>query len=572
MSLKEIVSKLLRGSPLFRILSLVCAVAIAVGVFSLCSAGAKKTPTITSINPPVGSPGDIMIINGENFGPAREYLSYVEIGGSKITEGGFIEWTDTAIRFVLPANIQDGLVYVSSKNGKSKPVFFANAAGIPVAVPPNTKTTMPIIVSIQPEKAAPGTLLTITGSNFGEIRGTSKVYFTANRDDSASSVSAKNFGLEANKFDPKFIPADEGDFDYEYWSGNEVRVRVPDGAADGLVYIQTEKGGSNYYHEDIDIPVGKKTYSSRRTYLIQSSAEVDSIKITKQASLTLRIPFPPVTSRQPVAELSECTPDPVINEYKGTTIHQFDLSTQGPKKVTTKQSFVVATYTVETDINPKNVKNFSEKKRALFQTFTAADDLIQSRNDKVVRTAAEITKGYTNPFSKAKIVYDWLTANFKYSAKESNKPFDPEAFLYKKKGSAYDFAILYTSLLRACGVPAQIYSGILANADMKAIDHWWCAFYIENFGWVPVDPALGAGMEYKPFRPVENPSEWYFGNLDSQHIIFSRGWNSLKPTLMNSKTVYRDRSYALQSVWEESSEGVKKYSSLWNTPIVVGVY
>ena len=214
MNLKKILSFLLRGSPLFRIISLLAAVAVVVGIFSLFSAGTKKLPEITSINPPVGSPGDIMIISGKNFGSIKEYLAYVEIGGSRITEGGFIEWTDSSIRLVLPANIQDGLVVVATKAGRSKPFFFANEAGIPVAVPPDTKTTLPVIASIYPEKASPGTLLTITGANFGEVRGNSKVYFTANRDDSASSVSAKNFGLEANKFDPKFISADEGDFDY----------------------------------------------------------------------------------------------------------------------------------------------------------------------------------------------------------------------------------------------------------------------------------------------------------------------------------------------------------------------
>ena len=108
---------------------------------------------------------------------------------------------------------------------------------------------------------------------------------------------------------------------------------------------------------------------------------------------------------------------------------------------------------------------------------------------------------------------------------------------------------------------------------MKTRPHWWTEFYIEGFGWVPVDISLGMGLPYKSFRPVENNVEFYFGNLDGQHIAFSKGWNEIKQTIsQNSKIVYRPKTYALQSIWEESSEGNVNYSSLWNDPIVLGLY
>ena len=72
---------------------------------------------------------------------------------------------------------------------------------------------------------------------------------------------------------------------------------------------------------------------------------------------------------------------------------------------------------------------------------------------------------------------------------------------------------------------------------------------------------------------IENPNEFYFGNLDSQHIAFSRGINEIKQTMSaKNKIVYRPKTYALQSIWEESSEGNVNYSSLWNTPVVLGLY
>ena len=66
--------------------------------------------------------------------------------------------------------------------------------------------------------------------------------------------------------------------------------------------------------------------------------------------------------------------------------------------------------------------------------------------------------------------------------------------------------------------------------------------------------------------------DFYFGNLDSHHITFSRGWNQLKPFSLDNKIVQQPRSFALQSIWEEANVSTVKYSSYWSVPVVKGVY
>ena len=144
--------------------------------------------------------------------------------------------------------------------------------------------------------------------------------------------------------------------------------------------------------------------------------------------------------------------------------------------------------------------------------------------------------------------------------------------LRTSSGDAYDFAIVFTALCRSADIPAVPISGILVENDSRTRNHWWTEIYFENYGWFPVDIALGAGLNYRPFTQVENPEKYYFGNMDSQHIVFSRGWNQIKTSLLNSKTVYRPRTYALQSIWEEASSTTTNYSSLWNNPIIMGIY
>ncbi len=573
MRLGRSLSVLYRSYPLFRIGCIVFLCLLCLGIVSFITFEAKKLPEIRSLSPAVGSAGDVVTIQGEHFGEERGTSGYVEIGGSRLTAQGYLSWTDTQIRIVLPTNVQDGLVIVATKNGRSKPGFFANEAGIPVEVPPNTQTSLPVITAITPQTGSYGSLVTISGTNFGTVRSNSAVFFTANRDDASQATFTSGIETDSpGEFNPQFIPASENNYDYEYWSDGEIRVRIPDGAADGALFVRTEKGTSNYMQAEIRLPAGTKSYTGRRTYVLQLTEDVEDLDSKNTTSVTLRVPRPLVTAAQPMAELTECKPAPVIANYKNTIIHQTELVRASNRKVKFSQQFVVAVYTVQTDVNAKKVRPFSEKSRVLYRATTQPDSLILSNDETVAAKAKEIVGKETNPYLQAKLVYDYMLDAYDFPSRLSRENESALDLLSKKRGDAYDFAVLYTTLVRALGIPCLPVSGILVDADLHVQPHWWSEFYIEQFGWIPVDVALAKGLDYKAFKPLDDARAFYFGNMDSQHIAFSRGWNEVKPALVNSKIVRRAKSYAFQSIWEESSEGKVNYSTLWNDPAVLGIY
>ena len=573
MSLGRTFSVLYRSYPLFRISCIVFLCLLCLGIVSFITFEAKKLPAIRSLSPAVGSAGDVMTIQGEHFGEERGTSGYVEIGGSRLTAQGYLSWTDTQIRIMLPTNVQDGLVIVATKNGRSKPGFFANEAGIPVAVPPDTQTSLPVITAITPQTGSYGTLMTIRGTNFGTVRGSGAVFFSANRDDASQATFTSGVETDSpGEFTPQFIPASETNYDYEYWSDGEIRVRIPDGAADGSLFVRTEKGASNALKAEIRLPAGTKSYTGRRTYVIQMTEDLEDLDSKNTTSVTLRVPRPLVTAAQPMADLTECKPEPVIANYKNTIIHQVERVRASNRKVKFSQQFVVAVYTVQTDVNAKKVRPFSEKSRVLYRATTQPDSLIQSNDEAVAAKAKEIVGKETNPYLQAKLVYDYMLDTYDFPSRLSRENESALDLLRKERGDAYDFAVLYTTLVRALGIPCLPVSGILVDADLHVQPHWWSEFYIEQFGWIPVDVALAKGLDYKAFKPLDDARAFYFGNLDSQHIAFSRGWNEVKPALVNSKIVRRAKSYAFQSIWEESSEGKVNYSTLWNAPVVLGVY
>ncbi|MBQ0050763.1 MAG: IPT/TIG domain-containing protein [Treponema sp.] len=572
MKLKETLSLIFRKYSSIRFFLLIALVLMALVILTFATVKAKKVPSIATVIPSVGSPGDTMVIRGTNFGSTRG-SSCVEIGGSRITASSYIVWTDSLIKLVLPSNVQDGLIVVHTQAGRSKPGFFANETGIPVAVPKDAKTTSPTIASISPATGGYGTLITITGSNFGSIRGNSQVLFSAARDD--ADMAQQTAGDTTGEMDLQFIPASMTDFDYEYWSDNEIRVRIPDGAASGPLVIASDKGKSNTYGMEVTVSKENKFFHSRKTYVIQVNADIENINSKNSTSITLRMPKPVVSASQPMATLTECIPEPVLEDFRNTVVYKFELakSNSANRKTRYQQSYIVSTYAVDTNLSSKLVRQYSEKERQIFKVFTQADNLVASENAEIIELAKKITGKEKNPFNKAKLIYTYILQNYKLKDKLRKSDYSPMDLLKNKDGDAYDFSIFYAALLRASGIPANPVSGILVDSELNAQNHWWNEIYFEGYGWVPADIALGFGMEYKSFKAVENSAEFYFGNLDGQHIAFSRGWNELKQTISdNSKIVYRPKTYALQSIWEESSEGNVNYSSLWNNPVVLGIY
>lgn len=557
---------LFRKSPLARTLCWVVCVAVLAAALLLTGYSFRRAPAIEGISPPSGSPGEVVVITGRNFGDVRDTGGYVEFAGNRLTSGSYLSWNDTEIRVVLPANLRDGLVVVGTKGSRSNPSFFVNAESVPVALAATGESSVPVITALRPERPAVGQLLTLSGSNFGGTREKSRVFFSAGYGESGGPAGQEDGGQSV------FIAANSGDFDYVYWSDSEIRVYVPDGAASGTVYVETAGGKSAQSGIVIDSRAGEKRFLSPKSYLVQVSVDIEDFSGDKDSAVVLRCPRPQISASQPSAELTECSPEPVIPDFRNTVIHQLQggRASSGRRRFT--HNFAVSVYETNTSVNPKAILPYSAVNDALVANAVKADECVPSDHEAVRALAARIAGGEKNPYTAAKLIYEYMADNFKVSQKVRSGDVSSLDMLRTKKGDAYDFAVLYAALLRASGIPALPDSGVLVGQNLKTQKHWWCEFYIPGLGWIPSDPALGAGLSYYSWTKNIDARSFYFGNLDAQHILFSRGWNELKPGSNSAKTVRHPRSFALQSFWEEVTGKTSRYSCYWADPVVLGVY
>ena len=562
-------SYLFRKYTQVRVACFLAVAAIAISIVVIVSFKNKPVPEIDAIVPPVGSPGDVVVIKGKNFGDVRD-MSYVEFAGSKLTASSYISWQDDAIKLVLPSNIQDGLVVVGVNNQRSKPALFANEVDIPVPVTQSFQTTKPVISSLSSSKLGIGSLLTIFGNNFGSSRGQSKVYFTSDYDYAVSQASfVSNAILTAN-----VVSASDFDEDYEYWTNNEIRVRVPDGAYSGVVFVDTGREKSDPVEFTVNATAGTKAYIGKKIYLVQYSADVSDVMTTDISTITLRCPLPVTSPWQPVLEFTEILPLPVLQNYQNCIIHQITKNRNNSPKSVFRQTFAVSVCEINTDVKVAGIGSYKNMNELLYEKYTKADDVVLSSSEKVVKLAEEIVGKETNAYKKAQMIYQYMLEHYSVLDKVRKNDADPLDVFKTRSGDAYDYAVIYASLARAAGIPALVNSGILIGQDLTSQAHWWNEIYLYGFGWLPVDLALADGLEYKtwPEHADMDDATYYFGNLDSHHIAFSRGYNDIKPFAQDNKIVKYPKSFALQSIWEEASSNTAKYSSYWSVPSIKGVY
>lgn len=128
------------------------------------------------------------------------------------------------------------------------------------------------------------------------------------------------------------------------------------------------------------------------------------------------------------------------------------------------------------------------------------------------KLVAELTEGVSDPLEKARRFYDFITLKMKYN-------FMPQYFTQRNiaENAALNFSgdcgvltLLFITLCRCAGIPAQWQSGLTAEPAFLGA-HDWARFYIAPYGWLYADCSYGTGAVR---ADNEERRRFYFGNLD----------------------------------------------------------
>jgi transglutaminase-like putative cysteine protease len=528
-------------------------------VFLLLSSRiAGRPPVVESITPRIGYPKDVMVITGRFFGRTREG-GEVAVGGSPLVSGDYLEWKDNQISLRIPEDVSSGLVRVITKRGKSRGILFTNREQIPVVISGPVKAGEPYLRAIDPLAGSVGTLLDLSGLNFGQDRGGGRVLFTwvSSEDDKESE------GEEGS-----LVSALEYDQDYESWGDQEIQVRIPDGASSGHLLVAAEKGRSNSLYVEVGGAAGTKLFPLKQTYALEYSVQVRAVTGGAPNSLYLWVPKPLEGPEQRGIQLVTQEPVPMFEDVRGVKLYRLENLLPG-ESYGVFQSYMVDRYSVETKVNVGRVPPYDTATK-LYKRYTAADPQVPAGSDEVVKLARSVVAGERNPYRQARAVYEYLLTRLEPVSSAGDQ--NPLRSLETRKADAYSYAVLFCALARAVGVPARPVAGYLLERGASASRHYWAEFYLETVGWIPVDPLLGEGRTRVTIPPEANPRNYYFGSLDFDRVTFSKGLIELNSMDPQGRAVRRADIPSLQSIHEEAAGGLASYSAYWSGLRVTGTY
>ena len=544
-------------SKFYKAVSLVPAfLAPVMALFFSCS---LRVPVISSIDPKTGNIGEVITLRGSNFGEDRDE-SYVSIAGTTPTNSSYYRWQDDLISIKVPESGESGLIYVHVRGRKSNGVLFLNSAAVPKPVDGENFGLEPKISSVSPQMGPPGTIITITGSNFGASRETGGVFFSWDFE----STSFNPYEVR----EPEFIEVSETELGYEAWNAREIRVRLPDGAVSGNLEVRTSHGKSRPVFFDVSGRPGTKTFSEKRSYTINFSVDVKILEAARPNTLYLWVPRPVSSPSQRNVNLISCSANPFVDNYRGASLFKLENLGTGTSH-TISCSFSIDVYALETEIRPQAVR---QEESPLFAIYTQSSALIPSDDPQIKAAVNTIIGREQNPYNKAKLIYDWILANIEIFETLPVPSGGIAAALEKRQLDSYHAALLFTAMARAARLPCIPAAGVLVNRSGQTLQHYWAEFWIDGFGWLPVDPAMGYGAVPENFISKQNLAGYYFGNLDSQRIAFSRGEVKFSQMDSRGRVVSHTHSYSLQNIWEEAAGGLESYSSLWGDITISGIY
>ncbi|OHE67667.1 MAG: transcription factor, partial [Treponema sp. GWB1_62_6] len=524
----------------------------------LASSCFTRGPRIDSIDPRIGTMGEVLRIEGSGFGGDRGQ-SRVTIAGIAPTSSSYIEWSPTRISVRIPDFGESGLVYVHTDNGKSNAALFTNRESLPLPVSSANEGINPRIDSLENASGGIGSSVAILGRNFGSSRENGAVLFAwAAEEPPAAPASAQI---------PKTVEVSELEYGYEFWSDREIRVRVPDGAVSGNLIIRTVRGDSNPVFFQIDGMPGGKSFKERRSYVVNYSVDIKVARVSGPNALYLWVPRPATGSAQKEAKLLSRSLEPFVEGRTGASLYQFkDLAEDG--SILLSSSYLVDVYATSAQMKPQAIKKAVES--PVRNAYTLSTPLIPADDKEIVKLADRLAGKENNPWIVARKYYDWMRTELDFSVSPSSG--GAMEALTSGKADAYSSALLFCALARASGIPAVPSAGFLVDRTRASERHFWSEFWIDGFGWVPVDIALGARWTPAGFSVRADAGDFYFGNLDNQHVAFSRGAAELSPMDPRGRTAIRERGYSFQNLWEEATGGLDSYSSLWSDLTVTGVY
>lgn len=203
-----------------------------------------------------------------------------------------------------------------------------------------------------------------------------------------------------------------------------------------------------------------------------------------------------------------CEPTFLKDDFGNLYAHWDNIVIEPEKAFAVELNYHLISFSISYLVNPSMVKTYDENSD-LYKRYTQPEELIESDSPQIISTARSITGDEKNPYKNALRIFNFVITHMQYERQEEER-----GALWALKNGAGDcseYSYLFVALCRASRIPARIQSGFAFNkvGETMRDGHMWAEFYLENYGWIPVDATWGQfqNRNFLHFSSIQNMSQ-----------------------------------------------------------------
>lgn len=185
-------------------------------------------------------------------------------------------------------------------------------------------------------------------------------------------------------------------------------------------------------------------------------------------------------------------PDEIRKDDFGNMYAYYDATGMLPgerKNITIERKVVVSTFVTDEPILARSNGSVTKDNKM----YVEPQERIESNNEDIIKKANEITEGLTTDYRKASAIFEYVNTTLVYDTSETYANKGALSALKNNKGVCEEFATLFVALCRAEDIPSRVVAGYKVEEVNKVetlIDHAWAEIYLDEYGWIPVEPTV----------------------------------------------------------------------------------
>jgi hypothetical protein len=176
-----------------------------------------------------------------------------------------------------------------------------------------------------------------------------------------------------------------------------------------------------------------------------------------------------------------------LNDSSGNKyFHWNNLKMDEEQTFSLELDYYVLSFSIRYLVDSSIVGNYDTSSET-YKRYVEPEKMIESNNSRIIPIAHNLTNNVDDWHEKAVRIYNFVYRHMHYEVQKEER--GALWALENGTGDCSEYSYLFVALCRAAGIPARIQAGFTFHHPSETLEdgHMWAEYYLENYGWIPVD-------------------------------------------------------------------------------------